>query len=152
MITLPGISIGLKYLFLPDLSKLMDINVWIKASNQVIFMISLGIGGTILFSVYRKDNEDLYVSSVWVPILTASFGIFCAIINFCYLGHFSHVIGVPIEKLPLTGIDLAFITYPSVLCTLPYANFWSILFFFMLITLGIDSQVKYIVKIALVCF
>jgi SNF family Na+-dependent transporter len=115
--------------------------VWIKASNQVIFMLSLGTGGNILFASYRKDNEDVYRSSLWIPVMTVLFGVLCAFINFSYLGHFSYLIGIPIEKLPLSGTDLAFVTYPSALCMLPYSNFWSVLFFVMLITLGIDSQV-----------
>jgi SNF family Na+-dependent transporter len=104
-------------------------------------MLALGIGGNILFASYRKENEDIYQSSLWIPIMTVLFGILCAFINFSYLGHFSYLIDIPIDKLPLSGTDLAFMTYPSALCMLPFSNFWSILFFFMLITLGIDSQV-----------
>jgi SNF family Na+-dependent transporter len=104
-------------------------------------MLSLGIGGNIFFSTFRKDNEDVYQSSLWIPIITVLFGLLCSIINFAYLGHFSYLVDIPIEQLPLSGTDLAFITYPSALCMLPFPNFWSILFFFMLITLGIDSQV-----------
>ncbi len=140
--TLPGISIGLKFLFLPDLSKLFVLDVWIKASNQVIFMLALGIGGNILFASYRKENEDIYLSSFWIPVVTILFGVLCAVINFSYLGHFSYLANIPIDQLPLSGTDLAFVTYPSALCMLPFPNLWSLLFFFMLITLGIDSQVS----------
>jgi solute carrier family 6 amino acid transporter-like protein 5/7/9/14 len=139
---LPGFHIGLKYLFLPDLSKLFEWNVWIKASNQAIFMISIGIGGNILFSSYRRENEDIYFSSFWIPVCTVGCGLLCSLINFSYLGHLSYILKIPIQELPLKGTDLAFITYPSALCTLPYPNLWAILFFFMLITLGIDSQVS----------
>jgi SNF family Na+-dependent transporter len=136
-----GYSDGLKYLFLPDLTKLFDPTVWIKASNQVLFMISLGIGCNILFAVSRKEDENIYVSSFWIPVITVSCGVLCSIINFCFIGHLSHLIGVPIDDLPLKGTDLAFITYPSALASLPFPNFWAVLFFIMLITLGIDSQV-----------
>lgn len=141
-LTLSGYDIGLKYLFIPDLNKLFDPDVWIKASNQAIFMLSLGLGGNILFSSYRRENEDIYFSSFWIPTITVIFAIMCAVINFCFLGHVSHLVGISIDDLPLKGTDLAFITYPSALSLLPYPNLWSVLFFFMLITLGIDSQVK----------
>jgi len=55
-------------------------------------------------------------------------------------------VNIPIDKLPLSGTDLAFTTYPSALCMLPFPNFWAIIFFFILITLGIDSQVIFIFR------
>jgi SNF family Na+-dependent transporter len=138
---LPGFALGLKFLFIPDLSKLFDWQVWIKACNQVIFMFSLGIGGNTLFSTFRRENENIYQSSFWIPVLTILCGVLCSVINFCYLGHLSFIMDIPISLLPIKGTDLAFVTYPSALCMLPYPNLWAILFFFMLITLGIDSQV-----------
>jgi SNF family Na+-dependent transporter len=144
-----GYAEGLKYLFIPDLRKLFDLTVWIKASNQVLFMISLGIGCNILFAASRKENENIYIPSFWIPIMTVSCGILCSVINFCFLGHLSYLIGVPIDDLPLKGTDLAFITYPSALASLPFPNLWAILFYIMMITLGIDSQVNlaYLVRI-----
>jgi len=90
------------------------------------------MGGNIIFSSYRKEKEDIYFSSFWLPVITILFGLLCAIINFSYLGHFSYLVNIPIEKLPLSGTDLAFTTYPSALCMLPFPNFWSIIFFFIL--------------------
>ena len=124
------------------MTKLLDGSVWIKASNQVLYMISLGIGCNILFATSRKENENVFTSSFWVPIITVSCGTLCSIINFCFIGHLSYITNIPINNLPLKGTDLAFITYPAILNSIPYSNFWALLFFIMLITLGIDSQVK----------
>lgn len=35
-----------------------------------------------------------------------------------------------------------FVVYPDVLSTMPVSQLWSVLFFFMLLCLGLDSEVK----------
>ena len=43
----------------------------------------------------------------------------------------------------LIGTTLAFVVYPFAVAKMPIATFWSIIFFIMIITLGVDSEVSF---------
>lgn len=140
-IFLPGAFDGLYYLFVPDFGKLFDLSIWIAAGNQVFYLLNISFGANIYVAKYRSKSDRLYNSSLFVVWATVIIGLLTSVINFCYLGHLSHQTKVPIDKLPLGGCELAFVTYPAAISLLPFPNLWALLFFFMLITLGIDSQV-----------
>lgn len=68
--------------------------------------------------------------------------IIAGFVIFTTFGGMAKKIGVGIEDVAKGGYGLAFVAYPEALSNLPPSQLWSILFFFMLFTLGLDSEVK----------
>jgi len=61
---------------------------------------------------------------------------------FMYLGYMSQVTNKDINEVAKDGSSLVFIVYPEAISILPIPQFWSVIFFIMLITLGLDSSVN----------
>jgi solute carrier family 6 amino acid transporter-like protein 5/7/9/14 len=53
----------------------------------------------------------------------------------------SYKTGLPVDQVAKAGPGLAFIAYPQALAFMPGGPFWAVVFFFMLLTLGLDSQI-----------
>ncbi|EAS00316.3 Na-dependent neurotransmitter transporter (macronuclear) [Tetrahymena thermophila SB210] len=137
---LDGAMNGLSYLFSPDWSKLYESQVWVDAANQVIFQVSTGCGVLIVFGSYRPMNQEIIKTSYYIPVITVCCGLLASVVIFTFMGYMSNVTNIDINDMPLKGPDLAFIVFPAVLVQMPFSNILSIIFFMVMIFLGIDTQ------------
>lgn len=138
--TLEGAFKGWRYLFVPDFSKIFKLRAWRDAVNQVIYSAGLGGATLIMYATYRKKNQKIIKSSIAVPLINSATSMLASLVLFSFLGHMSHVNNISIDDIPISGLELAFVAYPALLTQLPGANFWAVMFFIMLVTVGIDSM------------
>lgn len=56
--TLEGAGRGIEYYIKPNMSRLLDINVWFDAAVQIFFTMSTSYGGLIALASYNKFNQN----------------------------------------------------------------------------------------------
>ncbi len=137
---LDGYKDGLNfYLLDPDLEKLKDPQVWKDATIQIFFSLGTSSGTMQVYSSYNRFHNNILRDSLMISICNCLTSLLAGFVIFSYLGHLAQTLGVNVSDVAASGPGLTFIVYPMALTLLPIPTFWSILFFFMVITLGLDS-------------
>ncbi|XP_068246956.1 sodium- and chloride-dependent glycine transporter 1-like isoform X1 [Palaemon carinicauda] len=138
--TLPGYMDGISFYLTPKWDKLMSASVWGDAAIQIFFSLSPCWGGLITLASYNKFSNNCFRDSFVVSIGNCLTSFFAGFVIFGIIGFMAHELGLPVEKVAVDGPGLAFIAYPEAVARLPLSPVWSILFFAMLLTLGLGTQ------------
>ncbi|CAF3518475.1 unnamed protein product [Rotaria socialis] len=139
-ITLDGAMDGIKYLFIPDLSKLKTSALWIEASTQIFFSYGLGLGALVALGSYNKYNKNCYRDTLILAAFNEGTCLISGFVIFSVIGFMAKTEGRKISEVADSGPGLAFVAYPAAVAQLPFSPFWSALFFIMIIFIGLDSQ------------
>ncbi len=142
--TLEGSMKGLVYYLDPVWGELAKPTTWRFAFGQVFFSLSLAFGVMITYSSFLHRKSDLNNNAAIIGLADFATSFIAGLAIFSTLGgmaHLTHVAGDPVtvDKVVSGGPGLAFIAFPYALAQLPGAAWWSLIFFFTLVTLGIDS-------------
>ncbi|OWF44595.1 sodium-dependent proline transporter-like [Mizuhopecten yessoensis] len=139
-VTLPNASEGIYFYIVPTFDKLLDAKVWRDGAVQVFYSLGPGWGGLIALSSYNRFHNNILGDAIIVSLGDGLTSIFGGFVVFSYLGYMAGQLGVGVKDVARSGAGLAFVVYPEAVNNLPPPTLWSLLFFFMLITLGLDSE------------
>lgn len=138
-ITLPGSLEGIIVYLSPNFLALLDLEVWLAAVSQIFFTLSLGFGIMIAYASYNKEDSDINKNAFVTSLSNSAISLFAGFVVFSVIGYMAFQSNLPIEKVVSSGPGLAFVVFPEALSLMPFSWIFAVLFFLMLLTLGIDS-------------
>lgn len=139
-LTLAGAIDGLKAYINIDWKYMKQGSTWMDAVTQIFFTYGAGTGVLPALSSYNKFNHNCFRDAFITCIVTTCTCLTAGVLVFAILGNMAHLQQKPIQEVVRQGPGLVFLTYPELVLSLPASFIWAILFFAMLLTLGIDSQ------------
>lgn len=133
-LSLAGASEGLKFLFMPDFSKLSGKTV-LAALGQAFFSLSLGMGIMITYGSYLSKDEDLKHNATIVTLLDTGIALLAGIAIFPALFAFG--------MEPTQGPGLVFVVVPQVFAAFgSLGPIFSALFFVALTVAALTSSIS----------
>jgi NSS family neurotransmitter:Na+ symporter len=143
-LTLEGAMQGLAYYLDPVWSELAKPITWRYAFGQVFFSLSLAFGVMVTYASFLHRRSDLNNNAAIICIADFATSFVAGLAVFATLGGMAFATQqagnpVPVEEVAGGGPSLAFVAFPYALAQLPYSAWFSFVFFFALVTLGIDS-------------
>jgi len=140
-LTLPGMMDGLKLFFTPQWEMLASPKVWYAAVTQSFFSLSVGFGSLVTYASFNNFRHPTPRDALIISFADTFTSLLAGTVIFAILGHLAHETGQDVKDVVKSSAGLAFISYPEVLASFPGANFFAVVFFLMLITLGLGSAI-----------
>lgn len=144
VLLLPGALSGLNYLFEPDFSRLLDIQVWSAAYGQIFFTLSVGFAIMLAYSSYLPTKADINNNAFMTVLINCGFSILAGILIFGVLGYMAEQQMKPLTEVVSSSIGLAFVTIPTAINLMPLPQLLGPLFFVALVIAGLSSHISII--------
>ncbi|KAJ3604063.1 hypothetical protein NHX12_028804 [Muraenolepis orangiensis] len=150
--TLPGAWRGVVFYLKPQWSKLLETSVWVDAAAQIFFSLGPGFGVLLALSSYNPFTNNCYRDAIVTSLVNCLTSLVSGFVIFTVLGHMAEMRKVEVEDVARDkGPSLLFITYPEAIANMMGSTFFAIIFFVMMITLGLDSTLV-VLLLVIVCF
>ena len=138
-LTLPGAMEGVRYMFVPDFSK-VTADTCIAAMGQAFFSLSIGCGCILTYASYVDKKENIAASSAWIAFFDTTFAIVAGLAIIPAVYAIARINGV--DPNVSAGPGLVFITLPGVFKAMPLGGVAALLFFLALLLAAITSAIS----------
>ncbi|KAG1653920.1 Sodium- and chloride-dependent GABA transporter ine [Nymphon striatum] len=139
-VLLPGAVDGLIFLFKPKWHLLLDAKVWVYAAAQNFNSIGIGFGSIIAMASFNERKSSLLPETLTIISVNTATSLIGSIVVFSTLGHIAEVQGRNVSDVVAQGPGLVLVAIPEVITQMPIPQLWAVLFFILLLLLGLDSQ------------
>uniref|UniRef100_A0A3Q4AQM7 Transporter n=1 Tax=Mola mola TaxID=94237 RepID=A0A3Q4AQM7_MOLML len=139
-VQLPGAIDGIKFFIVPEWDKLLSMEVWVNAAAQIFNSIGIGFGSLMAMSSYNSFKNNVLKDALTISIVNSLTSILAGFVIFSAFGYMSYLQSIPVSDLAVDGPGLVYIVYPQAFANMPVAQLWAVMFFFMLLCLGLDSE------------
>ena len=132
-LTLPNAVEGLRFLFMPDFSRI-DSSVILMALGLSFFKMSIGFGCMITYGSYFQDDTNIPLLATRVMLcdllvsILAGIAVFPAVFSFGFE--------------PTEGTSLLFLTIPAVFASMPGGVLFTVLFFVLSAVASIGAMLS----------
>ena len=114
--------------------------MWYAAVTQSFFSLSTGFGALITYSSFNDFRHNSYRDALIISVADTLTSLLAGFVIFSILGNLAFELQVPVKDVVDSGPGLAFVSYPSALAKFDFLpQLFSVLFFLMLVTLGLGS-------------
>ncbi|XP_018586483.1 sodium- and chloride-dependent GABA transporter ine [Scleropages formosus] len=139
-VQLPGAMKGIEFYIIPEWDKLKSLEVWVNAAAQIFNSLGIGFGSLMAMASYNDFHNSILKDTLVVSITNSFTSILAGFVIFSAIGYMSHLQSIAVSDIAVDGPGLVFVVYPQAFPTMSVAPLWAVLFFFMLLCLGLDSQ------------
>uniref|UniRef100_A0A8C5GL77 Transporter n=1 Tax=Gouania willdenowi TaxID=441366 RepID=A0A8C5GL77_GOUWI len=114
--------------------------VWIDAAAQIFFSLGPGFGVLLAFASYNPFHNNCYKDALVTSSVNCLTSFLSGFVIFTVLGYMAEMRQQSVDAVAKdAGPSLLFIIYAEAIANMPAATFFAIIFFLMIIMLGLDS-------------
>ncbi|XP_063531128.1 sodium- and chloride-dependent GABA transporter ine-like [Cydia strobilella] len=139
-LTLDGADKGLRFFFKPEWELLKTSRPWVNAASQIFNSIGIAFGSMIMFASYNKFDNNFLHDTLAVSLVNAVTSLIVGIFTFATIGNIAFEQNTSVKDVIADSPGLLFVVYPQAIAKMPASQLWAVLFFFMFLCLGLNSQ------------